>query len=155
MAELDERCVGADLHLVVAGRIDADFAGATEAAPGSRVVVHLGDVTGISSVGVRAFERFLASYAHTQLVLIHVAPSVAMQLNLLGTLPAHVEVQSARLPFLCHVCGRETVAAVPWRSGAHERYAPECLCGRPMDLDGLAQHYLPAVSADDAVVLRA
>jgi hypothetical protein len=146
MATLKHHIVNNEAHWSIAGRIDERFGDVQTPAEGQRVVINLGEVTGISSLGVRALEQTLRALAPRPVVLIHVAPSVAVQLNLVPVLRALVRVESARLPFVCAVCGVERIQSVPWRYDAHRRFAPICH-EQPMQLDGLADHYLP--SRDD------
>jgi anti-anti-sigma regulatory factor len=129
--------------LSIRGKIDEQFDAPPIRQGVERVVINLGAVTGISSVGVRALETYLRSLAPTRVTLIHVSAPIALQLNLVSALRALVSVESARLPFVCPGCGSERVHSVPWRATAHLRFAPVCACGQTMQLDGMAEHYLP------------
>jgi hypothetical protein len=148
MAEVIVRSVGRDLYLTISGRIDEGFEGAAVLPPGlerahDKAILHLGGVRSLASVAVRKLEQLLLSLRPMQVQLIHVSPVVALHLNLVPELTRHVSVQSARLPFACPKCGAEKLHSVPWRAGAHLKFAPSCGCGAVMALDGLAAHYLP------------
>jgi hypothetical protein len=145
VAILTQHIVNREAHWTVRGRIDERFTAPKLPDEGQRVVINLSEVTGISSLGVRALEETLRALMPRPVVLIHVAPSVAIQLNLVPALGALVKVESARLPFVCAICGAEKSQSVPWRHDAHRRFAPICH-GEPMQLDGLPDHYLPTHS---------
>ena|SRR5438067_6976994 len=136
------------LHVTVAGKIDEKFDGQhiVEAARAHKVVMHLGGVRSISSLGVRAFESFVESLLKGELVLIHLSPAIANQLTMIPTLCQGAKIESAKLPFVCPACGAEKSHSVPWRPNAHVESAPKCSCGAPMELDGLAEQYLPMPS---------
>jgi anti-anti-sigma regulatory factor len=133
------------LHVTIAGKIDERFDGTSvsQVAHG-KVIIHLGAVRSISSLGVRAFEHFVHSLP-SEVVLIHVSPAIAQQIvmipNLIGN---HTHVESAKLPFVCPRCGAEKAHSVPFRVGAAAENAPACAsCGAQMELDGLPEQYLP------------
>jgi anti-anti-sigma regulatory factor len=136
------------LHVTVTGKIDERFdpASVLEAARGTtgRIVLHLGAVRSISSLGVRALESWVEALSTHEVVLIHVSPAIANQLALIPNLCATARVESAKLPFTCAQCGEEKLHSVPWRPGASREHAPRCACGAVMELDGLPEQYLPA-----------
>src|SRR5262249_55430932 len=108
-----------------------------------KVVMHLGGVRAISSLGVRAFEFFVHALP-SQVVLVHVSPAIAAQLTMIPNLVgSHTTVESAKLPFTCPACGAEKSHSVPSRARASIEHAPECACGALMELDGLPEQYLP------------
>jgi anti-anti-sigma regulatory factor len=134
------------LHVTVSGKIDEKFDGAPvlAAATGSvKVVIHLGGIRSISSLGVRAFENFVDMLKDFNLVLIHVSPAIANQMTMIPNMAGTALVESAKLPFVCPACGAEKSHSVPWRANAAVDHAPKCTCGAPMDLDGLPEQYLP------------
>jgi hypothetical protein len=156
MAEVLVRSVGSDLYLTISGRVDESFDGASVLPAGAlrthtKAIVHLGGVRSLASVAVRKLEHFLLSLQPLEVQLIHVSPVIALHLNLVPELARHVSVQSARLPFICPKCGEEKLHSVPWRAGAHLKFAPACRCGIGMVLDGLAGHYLPDEDPPPAV----
>lgn len=145
MVQIDKRkSPDGTLHVTIVGKIDERFdaAGVVHEAHG-KVVMHLGGVRSISSLGVRAFEMFVQSLP-ADVVLVHVSPAIASQLtmipNLCGT---RTTVESAKLPFTCPACGAEKSHSVPFHAGANVEHAPKCSCGMQMELDGLAEQYLP------------
>ena len=146
MVHIDKkRSADGSLHVTIAGKIDERFDGSTvvEDAKG-KVVMHLAGVRSISSLGVRAFEHFVAAMPH-EVVLVHVSPAIASQLTMIPNLVGgNTRVESAKLPFSCATCGAETSHSVPFRSGANVEHAPRCSCGAVMELDGLPEQYLPA-----------
>ncbi len=148
MVQIDKRkSPDGTLHVTIAGKIDERFdgAGVLHEAHG-KVVMHLGGVRSISSLGVRAFEMFVQALP-ADVVLVHVSPAIASQLtmipNLCGT---RTTVESAKLPFTCPACGAEKTHSVPFRAGANVEHAPKCSCGMQMELDGLPEQYLPMPS---------
>ncbi len=135
-----------NVHCSLQGRIEGDFDGeAIKAAlKGSKVALHLGEVTVMTSVGVIAFERFLDSLpAGTEVVLLHISAVVASVVSLIPSVRAKVKIESARLPFLCRRCGEEKVVSIPYVFGSDRANAPVSECGATMELDGLADQYLP------------
>ena len=145
MVQIDKRkSPDGTLHVTIAGKIDERFdATAVLHDAHGKVVMHLGGVRSISSLGVRAFEMFVQSLP-ADVVLVHVSPAIASQLtmipNLCGT---RTTVESAKLPFTCPACGAEKTHSVPFRAGANVEHAPKCSCGMQMELDGLPEQYLP------------
>jgi len=74
------------LHVTVAGKIDERFdGGSVISAASGRVVIHLGGVRSISSLGVRAFEHFVHALP-SEVVLVHVSPAIASQLTMIPNL---------------------------------------------------------------------
>jgi anti-anti-sigma regulatory factor len=136
------------LHVTLVGKIDEKFDGAPVLHEASisagKVVMHLGGIRSISSLGVRAFEEFVGQLQSHEVVLIHVSPAIANQMAMIPNLCAGAKVESAKLPFVCPGCGSEKSHSVPWRNGASVEHAPRCTCGSTMELDGLADQYLPA-----------
>jgi anti-anti-sigma regulatory factor len=132
------------LHVTVAGKIDERFdASSVVSSAQGKVVIHLGGVRSISSLGVRAFEHFVHALP-SEVVLVHVSPAIASQLTMIPNLVGeHTKVESAKLPFVCPSCGAEKPHSVPFRPGAAVANAPRCTCGAIMELDGLPEQYLP------------
>jgi hypothetical protein len=150
MVQFDKKRLNdGSLHVTISGKIDEKFDGApvVEAAgsngPTGKVVMHLGGIRSISSLGVRAFESFVAALSKREVVMIHISPAIASQLTMIPNLCHHATIESAKLPFACPSCGAEKSHSIPWRAGANVDHAPKCACGTVMDLDGLPEHYLP------------
>jgi anti-anti-sigma regulatory factor len=146
MVQIDKRkSADGTLHVTISGKIDERFDAALVLHDAhGKVVMHLGGVRSISSLGVRAFEMFVHALPG-EVVLVHVSPAIASQLtmipNLCGT---RTTVESAKLPFTCPACGAEKTHSVPFRAQANVEHAPKCSCGMAMELDGLPEQYLPA-----------
>jgi anti-anti-sigma regulatory factor len=145
MVQIDKRkSPDGTLHVTIAGKIDERFDPASVLSDAKgKVVMHLGGVRSISSLGVRAFEMFVHALP-ADVVLVHVSPAIASQLtmipNLCGT---RTTIESAKLPFTCPACGAEKTHSVPFSPNANVEHAPSCACGAKMELDGLPEHYLP------------
>ena len=147
MVTVDKRQLGdGSLHVTITGKIDEKFDALPfldGSGPG-KVVLHLAGVRSISSLGVRAFEDFVQRLADHEVELIHVSPAIASQITMIPNLCQSAKVISAKLPFTCPVCGAEKNHSVPWQPNASVDHAPKCDCGAQMELDGLAEHYLPS-----------
>jgi anti-anti-sigma regulatory factor len=145
MVQIDKRkSPDGTLHVTIAGKIDERFDAATVLHDANgKVVMHLGGVRSISSLGVRAFEMFVQALP-ADVVLVHVSPAIASQLTMIPNLcGVRTTVESAKLPFTCPACGAEKSHSVPFAAGANLAHAPTCACGAVMELDGLAEQYLP------------
>lgn len=134
------------LSVKLKGAIDESFDGRPirAAARGDRVLINMAEVRAMTSTGVFAFTKFIDSIAPRQIVLLHVSAAMARQLTILPGLFAAVRVESARLPFVCPTCGDEKDHSVPFQPSAHLAHAPTCACGATMELDGIAEQYLPS-----------
>jgi len=135
------------LHVLMSGDIDDDFDGShvlMSANEGKRVVLHLGGIRTITSVGVRNLDNFVAAFAPREVSLIHISPAVATQLIMIPNLCSNARIESAKLPFHCPSCNAEAQHSVPWRHGANVDNAPKCSCGMLMQLDGVPDQYLPS-----------
>lgn len=146
MVQFDKKKLNdGSLHVTISGKIDEKFDGAPilESVQGLKVVIHLGGIRSISSLGVRAFESFVGALEEREVVLIHVSPAIASQLTMIPNLCATAKVESAKLPFSCPACGAEKQHSIPWRPNANVEHAPKCQCGATMELDGLPEQYLP------------
>jgi anti-anti-sigma regulatory factor len=145
MVQIDKRkSADGTLHVTISGKIDERFdaAGILHEAKG-KVVMHLGGIRSISSLGVRAFEIFVHALP-ADVVLVHVSPAIASQLTMIPNLcGARTTIESAKLPFTCPACGAEKSHSVPFHLGANVEHAPKCSCGAVMELDGLPEQYLP------------
>ena len=145
MVQIDKRkSPDGTLHVTIAGKIDERFDAASVLHDAhGKVVMHLGGVRSISSLGVRAFEYFVHALP-ADVVLVHVSPAIASQLTMIPNLcGARTTVESAKLPFTCPACGAEKTHSVPFRANANVEHAPTCSCGCLMELDGLPEQYLP------------
>ena len=148
MVQFDKKKLNdGSLHVTLIGKIDERFDGGpvVQAAEGNhgKVVLHLGGIRSISSLGVRAFEFFVESLKQHEVVMIHVSPAIASQMVMIPNLGGHATVESAKLPFACPACGSEKSHSIPWRPNSAVEHAPKCTCGAKMELDGLPEQYLP------------
>jgi hypothetical protein len=145
MVTVDKKKLGdGSIHVTIAGKIDEQFDPRPLVDPHARkVVVHLGGVRSISSLGVRAFEMFVEALDAHEVELIHISPAVASQIRMIPNLTHQAKVLSAKLPFVCPSCGNEKAHSVPWQPRASVDHAPRCECGARMELDGLPEQYLP------------
>jgi len=145
MVQIDKRkSPDGTLHVTIAGKIDERFDAASVLHDAhGKVVMHLGGVRSISSLGVRAFEIFVQALP-ADVVLVHVSPAIASQLTMIPNLCGErTTIESAKLPFTCPACGAEKTHSVPFHLGANVEHAPKCSCGVAMELDGLPEQYLP------------
>src|SRR5205814_9848136 len=121
MVQIDKRrSPDGTLHVTIVGKIDERFDGASvlDDAQG-KVIMHLGGVRSISSLGVRAFEHFVHALP-ADVVLVHISPAIASQLTMIPNLVGEsTTVESAKLPFSCPACGAEKSHSVPFRAGAN------------------------------------
>jgi len=147
--KVDIRNQGDTLHLTLTGKLDEHFdvQQITGASKGSRRVhMHMSAVRSISSLGVRAFETLLRALEKSGLAieLEEISAATANQLSMIPTLLGSAKVLSAKLPFVCAACGSEALGVVPYEAGAAALHPPDCAaCGEQMELDGLAEEYLP------------
>ena len=135
------------IRATLTGKIDEKFDGhqILEAAqPGQQVTLRLDGVRSISSLGVRALERFMHRLGDRQVVLEDISAAVANQVTMIPNLLGTATVKSAKLPFVCPSCGTEEARSIPYQPGAATSHAPKCsACGAKMDFDGFSEEYLP------------
>ncbi len=135
------------LRATIIGKIDEKFDGKEVLArlqPGQRVRLQLDGVRGISSLGVRALEYFMAALGDREVVLEDISAAVANQVTMIPNLLGRATVKSAKLPFVCPSCGTEEPRSVPYVKDAASTHAPKCSqCGHRMDFDGFSEEYLP------------
>jgi eukaryotic-like serine/threonine-protein kinase len=74
-----------------------------------RLVLDLGEITFINSLGVRDWIRFLALAAHSdvRLELVRVSEPLVQQFNMIVATRAGAHVRSFFAPFACDACGLE------------------------------------------------
>jgi hypothetical protein len=135
------------LHVLMKGDIDDDFDGdfILHSAPaGKPVVLHLGGIRFISSIGVRSLDNFVRAFGERDVSLIHISAAVAAQMIMIPGLCSTARIESAKLPFICPKCASEGLHSVPWKPGSHLDHAPKCTCGAAMELDGVPEQYLPS-----------
>jgi anti-anti-sigma regulatory factor len=100
-----------DGTLVLAGAIDetAAIPELVARARGGRLVLDLGGITFINSLGVRDWIRMVATAQQTrvQLELRRVAEPIIHQLNMIIATRGNARVTSFFAPYACDACGRE------------------------------------------------
>jgi anti-anti-sigma regulatory factor len=147
MSSCEYRHANGQLIVKIQGKIDQYFDGAEvlRAADGARaVVLELGGVRSISSLGVRALEAFMRALGDRDIFLDDISAAVANQVTMIPNLIGRAVVRSARLPFVCSACGAEESHSVPYEANAASAHAPKCSrCGARMDFDGFSEEYLP------------
>lgn len=132
------------LCVSVSGKIDENFhPDPVEPSYPGTVIVRLEGVRALSSQGVRELESFVAGLAPRKVVLQALSPAVASQVAMIPNLFGQASIESVELPFTCPACLKEKNATIPWSRQAHVEHAPKCECGQAMELDGLAEMYLP------------
>jgi anti-anti-sigma regulatory factor len=132
---------------VLVGKIDEKFDGQAildAVQPHQRVILRLDGVRGISSLGVRALESFMAKLGERDVVLEDISAAIANQVTMIPNLLGTARVTSAKLPFICPSCGTEEARSIPYEPNAATTHAPKCsACGTRMDFDGFSEEYLP------------
>ena len=132
------------LSVSVSGKIDENFRpDPVEPSYPGTILVRLEGVRALSSQGVRELENFIASLQPRAVVLQALSPAVSSQVAMIPNLFGDATIESVQLPFTCPSCLKEKNAIVPWKPRAHTEHAPKCECGATMELDGLAEMYLP------------
>ena len=133
------------LHVLMSGVIDDQFDGTQlfDSKEAKKIVLHLGGIRSISSVGVRNLDNFVGSFAPREVSLIHISAAVAAQVIMIPGLCGAAKIESVKLPFTCRSCGGELLHSVPWRAFSREQ-SPKCKCGMVMDLDVVPEQYLPS-----------
>lgn len=114
-----------------------------------RLVLDLGKVTFINSLGVRDWIRFLAraSHARTRLELVRVSEPMVQQFNMIVATRAGADVRSFFAPFACDACGREEsicIEVAPHLASLRELRPPqiECAeCNAPMAFNDFPERY--------------
>lgn len=144
-------------QLVLSGAID-ETAGLHELlarAEGGRLVLDLGGITFINSLGVRDWIRMqaAATQAGIQIELRRVAEVIIHQLNMIIATRGTARMTSFFAPYACDRCGREESLLVDAvASGAQlaklEPPAMTCPeCGGPMAFNDFPERYFSFLSA--------
>ena len=137
--------------VVLRGPIDEGTAltGLLERARDRRLVLDLGGVTFINSLGLRDWIRMLAGAQRAAIAieLRRVAEPIVHQMNMILAARGGARVVSFFAPYLCGGCGRED--AVLLETAAHaaalaRRTAPRVTCtecGDPMEFNDFPERY--------------
>jgi anti-anti-sigma regulatory factor len=137
--------------LVLTGAID-ETAGLVELVPRAidkRLVLDLGGVTFINSLGVREWIRFVAAAraAGVAVDLIRTAEPIVHQLNMIIATRGTARVVSFFAPYACDACGREETLLVDALAHAERlaRLAPPPAtcpeCGAAMEFNDFPERY--------------
>jgi anti-anti-sigma regulatory factor len=137
--------------LALVGSVDenADLVQLLAQAKDGRLVLDLGGITFINSLGVREWIRFLASAAGNgvKVQLIRVSEPLIQQLNMIVAARGQAEVVSFFAPYACDACGREEsllidLAANRQRLAAGDPPPEKCPeCGAVMAFNDFPQRY--------------
>ena len=135
----------ASLHL--AGRIneDADFTGIVELARSGPLTLHLGGIQQISSTGVREWILFMRELSSLEnpVDLVHVAPTLVRQLNMIAHFAGSTTVRSVLLPYYCDACGNEQTTVLDLSGVSAIPSGEVCgACGKQAEFDDIASGYL-------------
>lgn len=93
---------------VFVGQIDEEAIFPEISEMGTEVVIDLGKVTSINSVGIRSWIMWFGNFADTKFTFMNCPKALVMQMNMVeGFLPAKCEVISLEVPFFCEECDKE------------------------------------------------
>jgi hypothetical protein len=111
------------------------------------VVLELGSITRINSVGVREWIRFITGLPEvTELTLSHCSPAIVNQLNMIANFRGPGRIRSFYAPYVCGDCDHEEDRLIDLeadRPSAATLPTGRCpRCGQDMTLDDLAERYL-------------
>lgn len=130
------------------GDIDdaADF-GELAAELRGAVVLELGEVRRLSSIGVREWIAFVNGLDRvTELVLSHCSPAIVGQLGMVAGFRGPADIRSFYAPYLCPACGAEQMKLIDIETHGPSPDRPptfDCpACGAAMELDDLPERYL-------------
>jgi hypothetical protein len=123
-----------------------------------RLVLDLGGVTFINSLGVRDWIRLLARAieARVHLELVRVSEPLVQQLNMIIATRAGVVVRSFFAPFACDRCGREDSVCLevePHRAALRAQRAPAIACpdcGAEMAFNDFPERYFSFLADEPA-----
>lgn len=140
-------------RLTLLGTIDerADLTPLRNLAPASRVVLDLGGVTRINSVGVREWIRAMRAIPSSiEVVWERVAPVMVSQIAMIANFHGHSAIRSFLAPYYCPECDSEhTFLLTPndhladGKPVAPIRECPEC--GEPLVFDDIEADYLGGI----------
>lgn len=127
-----------------------DYSAVLRSAADGPLVLDLGEVRRISSVGVREWLHFVQALAATPHahVVVRLAPSLVRQMNMIAGFSGALEVRSVCLPYYCDACGHEqTSVLVLSERGQNPIEATQVCasCGGRAEFDDLPGSYLDGV----------
>lgn len=145
-----------DGQLLLSGAIDetAGLMDLLARAQGGRLVLDLGGVTFINSLGVRDWIRMqaAATQGQLQIELRRVAEVIVHQLNMIIATRGTARVTSFFAPYACDRCGREEsllIDAVAHAAQLAQLQAPAMPCpecGEPMAFNDFPERYFSFVT---------
>jgi hypothetical protein len=111
------------------------------------VVLQLGEITRVNSVGVREWIEFVDGLDRvSELVFSHCSTSIVGQLNTISSFRGAASIRSFYAPYRCETCDRDEVRLVDVQT---HKPSPDRVprfrcttCGEPMALDDLPGRYL-------------
>lgn len=114
-----------------------------------RMVIDLGKITFINSLGVRDWIRFLSRAAEQKvtLELVRVSEPLVQQFNMIVATRAGAAVRSFFAPFACDACGREDSICIevePHLAALRAMQAPPVACAdcqAPMAFNDFPERY--------------
>jgi hypothetical protein len=141
------------IRLTLVGTIDerADLTPLRDLESASRVVLDLGGVTRINSVGVREWIRAMRAIPSSiEVVWERVAPVMVSQIAMIANFHGHSRIESFLAPYFCPECDAEqTFLLTPaehladGKAVAPIRDCPEC--GDPLVFDDIEADYLGGI----------
>ena len=132
------------------GEIDehADLGAVADRLAG-KVVIDLGKIRRINSVGVRAwidFVRALEDRRVRDLAFRCCSPAVITQVNMIANFRGPARIESFYAPYICDACGNELEHLIDvGEQIARDGEVPDVACpscGAPMSFDDLPERYL-------------
>lgn len=146
--------------VALAGRLDEQAVGLSTVAQIStrEVVINLGGITFINSLGVREWVRALRTLLarHADVTLAQVSAVLVPQMNMVREMSAGTKISSFEAPYSCPKCGHEGPMLI--EVGAHgdllRRTAAPALpcpeCKGTMSCDEIPAHYFMFLELDQA-----
>ncbi len=165
----EREAVDDGLYLALRGSIDADGAlrGAAVPSPGPRrVVLDLGDVARVTSIGVRELMDWQSELDRrgVDVTWVGCSPTIVTQLNHVANFAGKAAIATFSAPYFCERCNRETPIALDTAEvgrGRREAKAPArtCpTCTSPLQFDDIEESYFAFTrevrTVSDPVALR-
>jgi hypothetical protein len=126
-------------YLRFSGIVDENFDGAAAARGlGGQLIISLGEITRITSFGIRQWMDFIgaAGAACSAIYLVECAPRIVDQLNMVGNFAGRGTVVSFYAPYRCDYCGNERLELIQL-----EPTKPLSLDDRVCPIDGHAESF--------------
>lgn len=140
---------GSETWVALVGNLDESCSFAQLASIGGPIVIDLGDLNRINSVGVRYWMEFVRAREQTGMALTveRCSPMMVGQITMIrGFMGAQSRVKSLYVPYLCSACKLEHMHVLEVASGAAAQPTLPCpKCNGRMDIDDLAETYNEAL----------